>query len=597
VVDAETDPFHNCSDVTCAKCSGLGRVPKDFLWGAYEGDSEQYLEFTDCDELIDFFERQKTTVYAHNGGKFDYHLGSFRQRINSDEPIMVINGRLAKFKIGNCEFRDSLNLFPNTKLSDFNDDSGAKLEIDYALFEADRRNDPNTIAEIKRYLNRDCTRLWHIIRRYWDQYGKSLTQAGSSLKYWEKMYEIKAPRQTKVQHDRYKPFYYGGRVQCFAEGNATTDFKVADINSAYPEAMLREHMFSPEAMRETHLPPEPDIYKCLIECDAVSRGAFPWRDPDTHELFFPDDEAGNRNRLRRYTITGWEFITALELDSAKIFNIRSVHHFPITVNFKRYIDHFYAEREACRKLNDVAGRTFCKYFMNGLYGKLGSDCSKYAEYLIASTDTVEDWINGTNKSGCNPENKGGYQIYQPWGDRFLLCRTPLEAELNDITGPWKYYNVATAASVTGYVRAKLFKALKSCSGVLYCDTDSVAARDTSSLTFGTALGDWKDEGEFDGYSIAGKKLYAFHKRGAGLTYDPKANEKDRHYKIASKGVDYANRADAPDILRRIAAGELNHYVPEAPCFTITRETARFISRDVKRTVKDMSIAPDMELTA
>jgi len=62
--------------------------------------------------------------------------------INSDEPVMVINGRLARFRIGECEFRDSLNIFPNTRLADF----GVKNEIDYALMEPDRRTDPNVRA-------------------------------------------------------------------------------------------------------------------------------------------------------------------------------------------------------------------------------------------------------------------------------------------------------------------------------------------------------------------------------------------------------------------------------------------------------------------
>lgn len=579
--DSETLPFK------------VGRSPQPFIWGAYEGDSEQYEKFETVAQVAEFFEQKRTTVYAHNGGKFDYMArercgrcddcangrgewcqrgDSLREHINSDEPVLVINGRLAKFKIGQCEFRDSLNLFPNTRLKDFNDESGRKLEIDYALMEEAARADPNVMFEIERYLRQDCVKLWNVIRRYWDQYGKALTQAGASMKYWERRFGMEAPRQTKAAHARYKPYYYGGRVQCFREGVESCNFQVADINSAYPRAMLEKHAFSTEAIIEKHLPADHEIFRCLIKVDAVSRGAFPWRDDDG-ELFFPDDEAGNRNRVRTYNITGWELLTALELDAVKIFNVREVHYFPEVIDFRDYINHFYEERENARKRGDVAGRVFAKYFMNSLYGKFGADCEKYREYIIASDDSVAKWLSE------------GYREYKRWGHRFLLER-PIPEDRE------RYYNVATAASVTGWVRAFLFRSMHKCSGLIYCDTDSIAARDVSGLEFGNALGQWKHELDADMFAIGGKKLYAFHKAGALMEYDPKQEPKDRSWKVASKGVNFTERADGPDLIRTIANGGTIKYEPEVPCYTITREAPRFINRNVAKTYKDARFVPE-----
>lgn len=590
--DTETDPFLP------------GRLPQVFVCAAYCGENErgveEYYEFTSLVEAIRFFETKKVIVYAHNGGKYDYHMTdfeedeqgdrvygkAFRDYINSDQPVMVINGRLARFKIGEAEFRDSLNIFPNTKLEQFQ----GKIKIDYAKFEKDRRSDPNIRAEISVYLRQDCKLLWEVVARYRKDYGCSLTQAGASMKYWTKMSKLEAPRQTKAQHDRYRPYYYGGRVQCFEYGVRDAQFSVADINSAYPFGMLSNHPFCTEAQLLDHLPATSKIEKCLVKVDAISRGALPWRDPNDGELYFPDDEAGSRHRVRTYSVTGWELLTGLELDAIKVVNVREVHYFPQTVNFKEYIEYFYNLREEARLTGDVAGRTFGKYFMNGLYGKFGANPENYSEYVIASVDTYTGWM------------LKGYRYYKPWGERYLMERSPTEEDLNDANGKWRFYNVATAASVTGYVRAHLFKALSRCSGLVYCDTDSVAARDTSRLEYGTQLGQWKHEGRFDSYAIAGKKLYAFHEEGAEEAYDPEADKPT--WKIASKGVNFAalasGRQDAqghsfpsgPEVIARIARGEKIVHEPDVPTYTIAREKARFISRSITRTAKDMSVAPD-----
>lgn len=586
-LDAETDPFL------------IGREPEPFIWGAYCGENElgleEYYEFYSIDEVVEFFERKRVVVYAHNGGKFDYQIRhrrgnhkyfSLRDAINTDEPIMVINGRLAKFRIGECEFRDSLNIFPNTRLEDF----GGKIKIDYRNMEADRRSDPNVFNEIRVYLRQDCKLLWDMVGRYRREYGCGLTQAGSSMKYWSKMYKVDPPRQTKAQHDRYRPYYYGGRVQCFAHGAGHRKFSVADMNSAYPYGMLRAHMFCTEGRRQTHLPPEPQLTQCLITLDATSRGALPWRDPDDGELYFPDDEAGRRNRVRTYRVTGWELLAGLELDAIKIVNVREVYYFPQTVNFEEYINHFYNARLDAIMRGDIAGKTFNKYYMNSLYGKFGANPEHYREYLIASADKYNEWLGrGYRRShDWTPLNEYGQQV----GDsRFLMERPPVEDELNDVEGRWRYYNVATAASVTGFVRAHLFRALSQCRGLLYCDTDSIAAEDTSGLDFGTSLGQWKHEGAMDYYAIAGKKLYAMHEAGASWDYDPEADRPT--WKIASKGVNLAKLPDGPQRVIDIASGGEFEFSPEVPCYSITRSAPKFIPRNLRATARDMSRAPEV----
>lgn len=560
-VDCETDPFK------------VGRVPEPFIWGAYEGTTEQYEEFQTGTQCADFFRDKTAICYAHNGGKFDYHY--LRDEINTDDPIMLINGRLAKFKIGECEFRDSLNIFPNTRLQDF----GGKIEIEYEKMEVERRHEPNTWAEIRRYLKQDCVLLWEMIARYRKEYGTNLTQASASMKYFERMYGLQAPRQTKAQHDRYRPYYYGGRVQCFESGSQATAFSVADINSAYPYAMLSNHPFSTTGELLSELPKEKKIPQCLITLKAVSRGMLPWRSEDGKELYFPDDS--DRAQTRTYHVTGWEYLAALEQNALTVSSIEEVHYFPLRIDFKDYIQKFYADRETARVKGDVAGRIFGKYFMNSLYGKFGANPEHYCEYVIASSDSLEKWLSE------------GFHVYKEWGARYLMERKPTEEQLNDLNGKWRFYNVATAASITGFVRATLGTAISRCAGVLYCDTDSIAARDVSALRMGTALGEWKHEGNFDRYSIAGKKLYAFHVAGAGDEYCPENG--DETWKIASKGVNFAKLPNGPALITQIANGQDILFNPEVPTYSVTRPEPRFIARTISYTAKNMALAPDPKL--
>ena len=129
-IDCETDPFRE------------GRVPVPFIWGCYDGETEHYEEFESTGELVKYLQGRKVIVLAHNGGRFDYHY--LREYINTDEQILVIAGRLAKFHIGLAEFRDSMNILP-VPLAAFQ-----KTEFDYTKLEADVRH--LYMDEICRYI-------------------------------------------------------------------------------------------------------------------------------------------------------------------------------------------------------------------------------------------------------------------------------------------------------------------------------------------------------------------------------------------------------------------------------------------------------------
>ena len=543
--DCETDPFKP------------GRVPKPFIWGAYEIRSRRYECFGSERAFVDFFSERKCTCYFHNGGKFDLHY--LRPYFKSDENILLINGRITRAKIGAAEFRDSYSLIP-VPLAKYQKD-----EFDYSILEEDVRGLPENIERIEKYLKSDCTNLGNLLGQFFDRYGHALTQAGAAMSYWAKNHNGgKKPRQSAAQFERYRPYYYGGRVECFVSGVRSLDFKIVDKNSAYPDAMLAEHPISHEAMQLKDIPQdESDIQKSFLTVRGIARGCFPYRESNG-ELRFPRDTGE-----RVYRVTGWEYLAALAEDAFDCSEVCAVHYFRETHSFADYIKYFYHERQVAKANGDKAGDLFSKLFMNSCYGGFAMNPENYHEYLLSSLEKLPEHL------------ADGYASYHPWGDgRELLWRKlPLETQRR------MYKNIATAASITGYVRAHLFRDLQRVQHPLYCDTDSISAVDISGLTLGGGLGQWKVEAECDRYAIAGKKLYAKRKTKAWWNAecekaDAKKEDRPSLYKVACKGVSLT-----PEEIFKVAAGEEVKYNPAVPTYSITRTEPRFTSRDVRLTAK------------
>lgn len=567
-IDCETDPFEP------------GVFVQPFLWGIYL-ESGEYLEFENIDELVTFIRNFEGILYAHNGGKFDYHF--LRDYIESDEPISVIAGRVARCKIGLCELRDSLNLFGQTRLADF-----SKKEIDYKLMRKGVRDQPEVRAQIREYLRYDCESLFRLVSTFIDRFGLQFTQAGAAMKYWKKNYAPGGfvPRSTPQFYADYHQFYFGGRVQCFAHGHAFKRFKVVDINSAYPFAMLAKHPYSASSIVVSQLPKtEEAISQCFVELDAVAKGCFPLRSDDG-SLFFPDDE----REVRRYKVTGWELLAALETNTVQICKIVAVHLFDESVSFREYVQKFFAMRKEAKAAGDKAQDIFAKIFLNALYGKWASDPARYEEFILSSPDTDQFryWWDA------------GYRGTEPWGGRIMLSRPLPQEKANS-----RYYNIATGASITGYVRAHLWRSIQKVSGPLYCDTDAIAAENVDMIDQGDELGQWKVEADCDEYAIGGKKTYCFHIEGKprdsfdGSNFSPldvrrqkpldidctakQWEEMRKCWKLASKGTDLSPRE-----LIAIAGGDEVLYKANVPNFSVHRNDFTFIDRTVRSTYRDIS---------
>jgi hypothetical protein len=558
-IDCETDPFKR------------GRVPVPFLWGMYDG--ERYRRFDTAGDLLRYLMTQKAVVYAHNGGKFDYQF--LLDYLEPWSEVLIINGRLAKFTIGDCEFRDSWNILP-AKLASF----GQKKEIDIAKLEADVRD--KHMAEIERYNAQDCRGLWEAVVAFRAEYGTGLTLAGSALQYWSKKFKHEIPETNARFYQQVSPYYYGGRVQCFHKGPINRAFEVVDINSAYPFAMTHNHPIS--TVPEEVIPKQRDaiVPQSLYTIEGACRGALPWRN-DKGALLFPNDRT-----VREFHITGWELQAALDTKRLGPWKVIRRLDFLKEVNFTDYVEHFYQMKARAEKGSKEY--TFAKLFMNSLYGKFGANPDEYRSYGLVPLEDKDG-------AEADPSLTLGRQS-GPWRWAGMLGRhalmvgeDPVATVTEDEDGKKrrqhvgnpvqsKFYNVATAASITGFVRAFLLRHIdkveKSGGGVLYCDTDSIVCTDVDvpkTFALSNKLGDWAHEGRFDRGAIAGKKLYAFH-------------GEDGKWKTATKGVRLK-----PEEICRVADGEEVTWESDMHQFDLHRKLMpdgtvpppRFLSRRVRMT--------------
>lgn len=535
VADCETDPFK------------MGRIPTPFAWGFYDGS--EYATFDNTHDFVDYIRDYDGVIYAHNGGKFDWHF--LKDYLEPDTNIMLINGRISKVKIGAAELRDSWNILP-VPLGAYQKD-----DIDYAIMEKGERDKPKNKKLIADYLRGDCVYLWNLVNAFRDRHGPVLTQAGAAMKSYKRIIGDDIPQSTREYYDQFKPFYYGGRVQCFERGVKKELFDVYDINSAYPAAMLKPH---PASLTFFSAAPTVENLQefvnkhptSCVKLDCISGGHLPWREDIGKKIHYPND-----GQSRTYQVTGHELIVSLEFNLLRdIKNIRAFYWSDCR-DFSEFILPLYEERQEAKRVGNKEADILAKLEMNSLYGKFGSDPRRYKAYKLFSPDCL-----GMLLAGQMVGEKRDFELSGDFGN-LLLGEAPL-TEVEE-----RFYNVATALSITGAVRAFMARSILSAERVLYCDTDSLALVGGHDLDLGNELGQWGNDGTFKQWAIAGRKLYAFEYAEP----DPKTGDV---WKVRSKGVRLSWRE-----LVDVASGGEVKYNFEAPTFAARKEPY-FTSRTIRQ---------------
>lgn len=523
--DLETDPFKR------------GRLVKPFASGFFDGKRIAISWGENCiRDVVNEIVKFRGLVYAHNGGKFDFNF--ILKELLKHYPrkylkFHVVGSRIVAIDTPNQSLRDSYAIIPK-KLKDF----AVKSDIDIFKLEADVR--AANKDEIISYLKQDCVGLWEALSVFFEEYGQGLTLAGNAFKTMRERFNIKRPRTSEQYDDRFRKYFFGGRVEFFKLGHCGKGYKVADINSAYPWAMTKEHWFGGEYRGIDKWPSE-GAEQCFARIRADSKGCLPVRTKDG--LAFPNVTNGD------FFATGWEIEMGRKLGLLVVHEFLQIYKPEATQSFGEYVAYFYGKKKNAANESE---RTFAKLFLNSYYGKLAQNARDYTDVTV--TDYME-----------TPEKEEGFSEWS-------LAYDDEERGLSFWTRPSRgdkekleFVDVGTAASITGCVRAKLMEAIHACRGVIYCDTDSIVAKDISALVISDELGDWKEEISGAEAWIAGKKLYAL--------------KSGKKWKTASKGV----RLD-PEQIVKIAEGAEETFFFDAPNYS-PRSLPKFIHRTIRRADK------------
>lgn len=526
--DCETDPFE------------FGTVPQPFIWGAYDG--KEFQHWTNTEEFLLDWMDQRVIMYAHNGGKFDflYLLPYFSKEVHSPR---IINGRIVEWKIGRAILRDSFAIIP-MGLAAY-----AKDEFDYRkLYEENRRHYWNDIVQ---YLDSDCRNLYELVTEFRAQAGKNATIASCALSFAKNRLSID-PGKTNQRFDkRFRPYYVGGRVEPWHPG-IHDDANIFDIKSAYPYAMIHSH---PVGNQYT-VGDDPNGAD-FVRVRCWSEGAFPQRTRDG--LTFPVG-------FGEFNVTGWEYQSAIDYGLVSNATILEAIHFEHHIHFREYVDYWFAVKSKADADGDKAKRLVAKIMLNSLYGKLAQDPRRYRSYQIVPL-------------GTPPDTDNGWMVGQIMDEWEVHEREAIEEFVERYGEEWEteplFLNVATAASITGFVRSMIMEARATIGHdfCLYCDTDSIIVKgmgeESVPLNRNGALGSWEWEGHSPRIWIAGKKLYTTDPLDAG----PDAGK----VKTACKGARLT-----PDQIKRVTEGEEVTWRNEAPSMAFNNPP-KFIERKIKRT--------------
>jgi len=552
VIDFETDPFR-----------GEGSI-NPFAAGLYTGDDYRYFWGDDCAQrLAGVLRAENLRVYAHNGGRFDF----FFLMEELEKYLFLINNRIAKCEIGESLLLDSYLILP-LPLSAYKKDA-----IDYDIMREENRNEPENKKEILKYLKTDCVYLYEWVSKFIGRFGAKLTVAQTAFDQLSKTGYPCKRRSSKFYDGRIRKFYLGGRTQSLKNGFFEGHIKVYDINSAYPRAMRDYHPFGTGyySIQNPKKLPEDDFYFATIR--AVSRGGLPVKVKET--VSFPDD-----GEERTYHTTSWEIRAGLDTGTLDIIAIEEVFVWNETRHFREYVDGFYDEKKAGKKEGDKDKTTFAKLMLVSPYGKFGADPLKYKKTALCGWDELpmdEEELEEMDEMEMEVNDYIKLKEWKIEGDTDFGKTFWSRPDPGD-----SFFNVAVAASVTGWVRAYLWRAMCESEDVFYCDTDSIICREFHGKV-GDDIGEWEFEAEsFNGIYIGGKKLYTMELNYCELRYDKNdvviKEWNNGEIKKAHKGA----RLTHEEIVSIVKEGKTIEWHSEAPTFSLSRGV-RYVKREIKMT--------------
>ena len=506
ILDLETNPFNSDSEAYITP----------FLAVLYSDQFEPIIMWNEnwtelVSEIIVAIEAlpDSFTIYAHNGGRFDYMF-----LIHEIRGSVMFKGRsLMRAKVGEHELRDSLHIIPESLKNASN-----KNDIDYRWFAPDQRAAHRD--EIIAYCLSDCEYTFDVVRAFVDRFGLPMTIGQCAMKELKKHYAFE---HLSERSDAYlRDYFFGGRTECLASAGVYSGaFKLYDVHSMYPSVMaFQHHPIGAGFLVSDKLTPRTAFVH--LTC-TNKRGAF---------LVRSDDDSLVSTRERgEFKVTIHEFNTALKLDLISDVEIIRTLDFDVWSDFSKFVIPLYNERMRLKEIlvameaaNQKASpeykrtkqdATFLKYLLNNCYGKFAQNPRRFKEYYLTDPNAeppIEwqyygvDWeyhhSRKLDPSITLEQVKNWRTLPEVENERYWIW--------SHANPEFRFNNVATAASITGAARAKLMEAIASAVDPLYCDTDSLICAGVNGLDVtDSQLGTWHLEQHISEVVIAGKKLYGY----------------------------------------------------------------------------------------
>ena len=567
VLDFETDPFD-------------ADLKSEILPFVCELYSENFGSIVIWDENFDAFIAKVVaeieglpdayTIYAHNGGKFDYLF-----LVRHLRGTVKFKGRaIMSCRIGNHELRDSLHILPE-KLAAWKKD-----HFDYSKMK--RSNRAKFHDEILAYLHSDCVYLYDIIKSFVAEFGLKISIGQAAFSELKKEYKnvemFGGNRFADCQDEFLRRYFFGGRVECiggrglFDNSAGRGDFKLYDVNSMYPFVMANfKHPISDEYNWRRGTPSDDTVF---IDVECRNLGAFVSRTKADPTDAMPEFGRG------RYYVTKWEFDVATKYGLIDDVNIVGCVDNQTRSDFSSFIVPMYDRRrrvkqsmEELRKIGKEDTTDFeelkkqdlfLKYLLNNSFGKFAQNPRNFKEYYYTDAGECppDDWMKFLKSADAETRHKFEMPIERT--DTFEIWAKPSPGR--------RFNNVGTAASITGAARAVLLEATQHAREPIYCDTDSLICRDLGSVAVDVSrLGAWKHEATFDRVIIAGRKLYACEVQGY-----PDGHEK--RVKIRSKGASGLTWRD----MEKLLEGETIPTINKAPTISKTGHQD-YLKRNIRAT--------------
>lgn len=539
VLDMETDPFDNKTRELIRPFLAVlysDQFEPKIIWRESFDKFVQHL----CDVLEAIAE--PFTIYAHNGGRFDFMF-----LIHKLRGEVQFKGRgIMRAQIGLHELRDSYHIIPEALAS------WKKDKFKYDKLHKNSR--AKFRQEIIDYCISDCKNLLEIVRNFVDEFGFKISIGSAAMAGVRKYYNVK--RIGEKFDDTLREFFFGGRVQCLqGAGQFDGHYKSYDKNSMYPHVMAK------------YLHPVGDFHDYTVRRDAPSPDCvfvdFFARNHDA--LVGRNDDGATTTQIEegRFFTTIWEHDKAIKYGLIEPLEYFRTFDCTLRTRFDKFVLPLYERRQVTKLWLKDHGEsdpdywrmkkddTFIKLILNNAYGKFAINPRRFRCHWITDPEErpPDEWFADLGK--LDPAERALALEPEFRGSLYWLWSKP---------SPGRFFNnVGTAASITGAARAELMEGLHHARDAIYCDTDSIICRELYGVDIDPArLGAWKLEDEFSSVRITGKKQYA------GTYLHPKADKEGLliPHKVRSKG---AGGIAWDDFQTLLGGGNILH-VNKAPTF-------------------------------